>query len=239
MKKVDSIKNIFLFIFLLFYVSSFAQNENNDKEPEPVKVPKLTKDHEAEKILEQVSEKINAYKTIKAKFTYSLEDLKKQTSEEKKGLIYMQDDKYKMFLYGANIEIFYDGETMATFLINNKEVTLTTPDPDSEDLITPANMFDFYKKGFYYRYLGEYQEKGIPLKVIDFIPEKRDKKVSRIRLKIKKSNLHFYSLKSFGKAGNNVTIKISDIEPNVHVTPVLFKFNEKQHPDVEVIDLRE
>jgi len=150
----------------------------------------------------------------------------------------MKGEKYKIFLMGN--EIFYNGNFMATFMIEEKEVTYATPDFDDENAINPADLFTIYNRDFKYLYLGDLIEENVTYQGIDLVPAKQDiKSYSKIRLLINKQKTEIYSIIYFGKDGVNFIIQITEFTPNVVVNDQLFNFNEVAFPDVEVIDLRD
>lgn len=206
---------------------------------------KLEKDPEAKKVLDQLSEKHRAYATLRAKFALTHENKTEKINETRNGTIFIKGDKYKLFLEGTGTEIMYDGKTQASFLVTRQngevyeEVTYTTPDPEDKSVLTPANIFSFYETGFYYTRLKDEEYKGKQLIVIEMVPEKRDIKLARVRLKIDKAKNEIYSVRSQQKDGNNYTIVVTEVTPNVTINDKMFVFDTKAHPNAEIIDNRE
>ncbi len=221
MKKL--ICSILLFAFVI-NISAIAQD-------------KLSQDPKAKKILDAVSKKTKAYKTMKVSFTLTHEDQQNKTNDTRKGIIFLKGDKYKLIFAGTNTEITFDGKTLATYVIKDNEVTYSTPNLKDEETITPANIFTIYQKGFYYKLNTETPDANNH--IIDLLPTKRDKKkYSRVRLKVSKTKSELTSIKSFGKDGQLFTIDITELVPDVVAPDNLFKFNEKNHPNLEIIDNR-
>lgn len=197
----------------------------------------VMRDPEAKKILDRVSEKNEAYETIKAIFTYTIEDNQNQTEDTFDGTIFMKDQQYKVFLMGN--EVFYNGEFMATLNVEAQEVTYVIPDFDDENAINPADLFSIYEKDFKYLYWGDETEDGTTYQVIELYPIEIDgKKYSKIQLRIT-PEFQIHSIKYFGKNGVHYIIEMQEIKPDIVINDQLFTFNEERHPDVEIIDLRQ
>ena len=54
------------------------------------------KDQKASDLLDQVSAKTKSYKSIKADFSYKMENAKAKINEEKQGTLLLSGDKYKI-----------------------------------------------------------------------------------------------------------------------------------------------
>ena len=190
----------------------------------------------AKEILDKVSAKTKSYKTISADFTFSMENLQEDISETNEGTILIKGDKYKVSL--MEVDTYYDGKAIYTYMKEAEEVNVTEPDPDDEETLNPATIFTIYETGFKYRYIGEKTENGKTFYEIDLYPENRDKPYSRIKLRILKDDLQLYSLRQVGKDGNNYTVVVKSMKTNIPLDDSMFVFDPAKHPDVDVIDMR-
>ena len=193
-------------------------------------------DNKAKEILDQVSQKNKSYHTIKALFTYSLDNAQEQIHETNKGQILLKGDKYSLQLMG--VKTYFDGMIQYSFLEEAQEVTIRETDPEEEGSLNPATIFTLYETGFKYKYIKEQIVKGKKIHSIDLFPTDLDRSFSRIRLMIDQENMQILSLKSVGKDGNNITITVNKFTPNIPVKDSDFVFDTKANPDVEVNDLR-
>ena len=80
-----------------------------------------------------------------------------------------------------NQEIINNGTTVWTYLPSAKEVNIDNFDAQSDD-INPVKIFDIYKKGFKYLYLGEKTEGGVVHEEIDLVPEKKNAQYFKIKM---------------------------------------------------------
>ena len=190
----------------------------------------------AKEILDKVSEKTKSFKTIKADFSFTLENLQEDITETYDGSIKIKGNKYAIDLMDA--KTYFDGKTLYTFMPETEEVNVSEPDENEDGTINPAKIFSLYESGFKYRFIGEPVIDGKTLYEIDLYPESRDKPFSRIKLFIYKDNLTLESLKQMGKDGNNYIIKVKKFQNDLPFDDSEFTFNASAHPDVEVIDMR-
>ena len=121
-------------LILLFIAVSFA-NYN------------YAQDAKAKAILDDLSKNTKTYKSISASFSFVSEDKNKKVGEKQDGSIIVKGTKYKVEIAGQTI--ICDGKTIWTYLKESNEVQINNFDPnESEDKITPTNIFTIYEKGF-------------------------------------------------------------------------------------------
>lgn len=196
-------------------------------------------DAKAKAILDQLSKKNKAYTSIKADFSYNLNNKDQKINETQDGTIFIKGPKYKLNIAGQ--EVISDGKTVWTYLKDAKEVQLQNPpDPSEEDALNPATIFTLYEKGFKYKFEGENTTAGKTIQTITLHPDDpKNKPYHTIKLEIDKGSQQVHALRVLGKDGNNYTYLIKNFSSNVNLPETTFTFNPAQHPGVDVIDLRE
>jgi outer membrane lipoprotein-sorting protein len=190
----------------------------------------------AKEILNKVSAKTKQYQSIKADFSFELENLQDKIKETQDGSILLKGGKYRITLMG--VVNYYDGKTLATWMKDAGEVNISEPDMSDETMLNPANIFTIYEKGFKLKYIGEKTIAGKTMYEIDLYPEDRNKPFSRVKLMINKEAMQIHSFMQQGKDGNNYTITLKKMETNVAAADSDFVFNKSANPKVQVIDLR-
>jgi outer membrane lipoprotein-sorting protein len=197
------------------------------------------KDEEARKILEKVSSTTKSYSTIRIKFKYIMDNRVEKMKDTTKGVIYLKGDKFKLFFKGN--EIFSDGTTVWTHMLDADEITITSVDNDDDESLNPANILTIYEKGFKYRFMGEIKDHGKTFYQIDLYPEHpKDKSYSIVKLKIDKTNYHLSSVKMVGKDGIDYILDLVEFKPNVKVVDSMFTFDPSKYPsDIEINDMRD
>ncbi len=212
--------NLLLFIIILLSFPTFGQ------------------DIKAKKILDKVSKKTRSYKAMKIEFTNTLENLQDDIEETLEGTVFIKKNKFKLIY--ETTEIFCNGRLIWTYLKDAEEVNINKLDKKDESIMNPSKLLTIYQKGYKYRFVAQAEEDKKIIYVIDLFPKKPKKKnFSRIRLKIDKNKSEIISIKNFGKDGNHYTLKIKSLEHNLKLKDNFFKWKKKEHPNIEIIDLRE
>lgn len=190
----------------------------------------------AKEILDKVSAQTKAYPSIIADFSFKMENLQENIEELYDGSITLKDNKYKVSL--MDVDTYFDGEVMYTHMIDAGEVNITLPDPDDEETLNPATIFNIYQEGYKLNYVGEGNAEGRDVYEIDLYPTNRDKPYSRIKLLIFQDDLTLFSFRQVGKDGNNYTVIVKKMITNKQVNDKTFVFDTAAHSDVDVIDMR-
>ncbi|WP_282013784.1 LolA family protein [Marinifilum flexuosum] len=193
-------------------------------------------DAKAKAILDKVSEINKQYKSIKAEFTFSMDNEEEDIHEISDGSILLKENKYKLQLMG--VDTYFDGTTQYSHIIDAEEVSIKEPDEDEDEALNPAKIFSIYENGFTYKYVNEVSENGKKLHVIDLFPTDEERGFTHIRLKIDQATNQISALKSVGKDGNDVSIVLKKLTPNVSLTDKDFVFDTAANPDVDVNDMR-
>jgi outer membrane lipoprotein-sorting protein len=203
------------------------------------------KDVEAKKILNQVSLKYKFYDVVKADFTFTIDDPQANMKATQSGTLIAQSktNKFKVIIYSPGNksdvaqEITSDGKNQWTYLKKDNEVELNEVD-HSEGNLNPAQMFTIYEHGYKYIYNGDEKVDGKLCQVIDLSPEDSKKPYFKIRLSIDKVKKQVYSALIFDKNGSRYTYTIHSFTPNIKLPNNIFTFDKKDHPGIEVVDLR-
>jgi outer membrane lipoprotein carrier protein len=191
-------------------------------------------DPEAKKILDAVSNKFKAYKTVQAKFSLKVENAAGKSLGVKAGNVYMKGNKYRISVTGQ--EIFSDGSTVWTFDKASNEVTISKIDP-SANSITPQKLFtNFYDKDFLYKLNGPAKINGKAVKEVELTPIDKTKAFHKVLLYVDNNSIS--TTKIFEKNGNRYTYSTTSLSSNGAIADTMFLFDAKKYPGVEVVDLR-
>jgi len=192
-------------------------------------------DPQALTTLEAMSKKYKAFTSFEANILSSMTNETEGVKEEFKGKISVKGDKFRLVM--DDQEIINNGTTVWTYLPAAKEVNIDNYDPSTED-INPSKIYEIYKRGYKYLYIGDKTEGGVVCEEIDLVPEKKDAQFFKIKMMIVKNDRSIQSWTMFDKSGNKYKYTISRFAPNVNVADAFFTFDPKKYPGVEVIDLR-
>lgn len=193
-------------------------------------------DSKAKAVLDKVSAKNKEFKSIKAEFTYSMDNAEEDIHDISTGSIILMGDKYRLEIMGT--DNYFDGTTLYSHILDAEEVSISEPEEEEDGGLDPSKIFTVYESGFTYKYVKEEKKGNIAYHIIDLFPEDSEKEFSSIRLKINKAKNQIESLLSVGKDGNNVSITLKNFTPNLTFKNSQFVFDPKLNPDVEINDLR-
>jgi outer membrane lipoprotein-sorting protein len=194
-------------------------------------------DPKAKAILADVSKKYRSYDLINTGFTYTLDNPQAKIKETRSGTIYVKSktNKYKIVL--PEQELMSDGKTLWTYLKEDKEVQVTDADNGTKSF-NPARIFTIYEKGYKYVSSDDTKINGKTYSVIDLTPLDTKSSYFKIRLNIDRVTKQIASAIVFDKNGNKYTYTIGLFTPNFKASDSIFTFDAKQHPGVELVDLR-
>ncbi|PCI94239.1 MAG: gliding motility protein [Flavobacteriales bacterium] len=192
-------------------------------------------DIKAKGILDKLSAKTKAYKTIKAEFQFTIYNKSEGINETQTGKIQIKGDKYILSIAGQ--DVISNGKDIYTVLKDAEEVQINSiPDEDEEDFISPNTIFTLYETGFKYKYFKE--DKG--MHIINLYPKQADEKeFHRIALFINKAKNQISKVNIFGKDGSTTTYTIKSFVANTAIADSKFTFDKTKHPKFEVVDLRD
>ncbi|HVV56582.1 MAG TPA: outer membrane lipoprotein carrier protein LolA [Mucilaginibacter sp.] len=219
---------ISILLIILTYTIAFAQ-----------------KDKDAAKIMHAVALKYKTYNIIKADFSFKIDDPVANMRDTQTGTVIAQPkaNKFRVIINdptdktGVAQEIISDGKSQWTYVKKNKETDLSDVD-HSDNNISPAQLFTFYEHGYKYLYTGDYNIDGRVCQSIDLSPEAANTPFFKIRLSIDKVKKQIYSALIFDKSGARYTYTITSFTPNVKLPENIFTYDKKEHPGVEIVDLR-
>ena len=194
-------------------------------------------DPKAKAILDGVSAKTKTYTAMNIAFKYSMDNKQDNIHESQEGTLLLKGKSYRLKMAGT--EMYSDGKTLWTYLVDDEEVQISEPQYE-EGTLSPTNIFTIYEKGFKYQYVKEETKDGRTIQLINLFPEDADSKpYHTIKLRVDKAKKQIYSIAIIGKEGDDYTYTILKLDANPKTTLADFKIDKAKHPDVEVIDLRD
>jgi outer membrane lipoprotein-sorting protein len=189
------------------------------------------KDEKAVKLLEEVSQKAKAAKSIKVDFSYSMVNAKAKINEEKSGTLLLSGDKYRMTVTGQTV--ISNGETIWTYIKETNEVQVNTME-DKDDAMTPSKLLTSYNANFKSKIIKSTDPAA---ETVELIPN-ASKTFTRAVLSVDKVKKQVKKFTLYDKSGNVFTYTIKTYATDTPVTPADFNFDVKKYPGVEVIDMR-
>lgn len=140
--------------------------------------------------------------------------------------------KNKMFYINTRLaNIWFDGKTQWTHIIDNKEVNISTPTANELQAINPYNFINLYKRGYKYSINSKANTH-----IVHLIATDSTNPVKELYLTISKNS---YIPKNIRLNRNSKWSKINLWNfKNINYDDSYFRFDKTKNPDVEIIDLR-
>lgn len=196
------------------------------------------KDEKAKGILQKVTKATQGYKSIKASFSYVMDNKEEDIHEEYKGEILLAGNKYHLNIPSLGMEMYTDGKTVWTYMKDANEVTVAEADDEMSDQLAPSKLFTIYEHGFSYQFVEDKTVDGKAVYVIDLFPENKEIEYSKIRIQIDKESLLIKRAEMVGKEGNNYIVQVEDLKTDVPTKDSDFVFDASKYNGVETVDLR-
>ncbi len=127
--------------------------------------------------------------------------------------------------------IWFDGKTQWTYMKGNDEVNISNPTEAQLQAINPYNFINIYKKGY------KLEAKKVEhFYEVHLIPTDKNRKIQEMYIVVDETSYHPTHVKMKQKDKWS-TIVISRLK-TASLSDDLFKFNSKDFPQAEIIDLR-
>lgn len=178
--------------------------------------------NEARKILDKTALKLSNKGGVRANFKMS------GRLGNTNGSVAIKGNKFYASTSAAMV--WYDGKTQWTYLKRTHEVNVSTPTEAQQQSMNPYKFLSIYKKG----YKLELKSLSSGWKV-HLTANNKSRSIKEMYVEITKS----YMLKSvkMRQSSGWSTITISGFK-NASLSDSQFRFNSKDFPDAEIIDLR-
>ena len=183
----------------------------------------------AEEFLNSVIEKNKSYNDISINFEYSFLDEKSGMSNmTTNGYAYMKGNSYIVKIYDQ--EMISNGEVVWTHLIDDQEVMITEASEENNN--SPLAIIESFSKNVNVSF--DICENDITTLLIE---EKEKTTFEAVSLSVDK-NLKITEILIITLDNDIITYKINSFKTNQNLPDSMFIFDEKIHPNVEVIDMR-
>ncbi|MDR2814011.1 MAG: outer membrane lipoprotein carrier protein LolA [Prevotellaceae bacterium] len=188
--------------------------------------------------LEKFAAQMQSLKTVAMDFEYGYENAAEKTGNRQQGRLLIMDKMYR--LDWSESAIYFNGQLRWTYLKSVNEVTINTPNMLEDGIFSnPSMLFSFDQKDYRHKQRSDRTNaEGKVIVEIDLFPKDKKAAYTGINLQLDKATLLPVSITYYGKDGGNVAIKIKKIDLAVKPTPADFTFDAKEHPNVEVVDMR-
>lgn len=193
-------------------------------------------DSKAKALLDQVSTKYDAYRTIQSDFSFSIKQGEGADSYTDKGKLFLNKTQQQFRIQLQEQDIISDGKSTWSVLKEDQEVQVSDTDHSPES-IGPSNLFTFYKNGFVYKSINNDKLGNDVLQVVELTPTDAKTNYAKIILRVNK-NKHIHDVAVYDKSGSVYTYTIHALYVNHQIPTTTFTFNRANYPGFEIVDLR-
>ncbi len=183
----------------------------------------------AKTLLKEVSSKVNSYDNMVIDFKYTLENSAENMSQETRGDVSINGNKYVLNLMGTT-QIF-DGKKIYTIIPEDQEINISNYVAEDDNNITPSKMLTFDQEGYTYKWDITQDIKGRKIQYIKLTPIDSNADVKNILLGIDSQTKHIYNLIQTQDNGTKITITIKSFKTNQPLAKTLFTFKEDRYKD--------
>ena len=183
---------------------------------------------QAKKLLDEVTAKAKTYNNIVFDFKVNIQNLKKEVSQESKGNVFIEGDKYHLNMLGTT-KIF-DGKKVYTIIPEDEEVTISSP-TGQEAEFTPAKLLSFFNTGFKYTWDIQQNVKGRKIQYIKLSPTSAKDYRKEVLVGVDVQTKNIYNIIEVAKDGTKTTIVVNSFKTNQPISKNQFKFEDSKYPN--------
>ena len=204
-------KNIIACLLLLFVAQAVSAQNN------------------AETLVRVMVDQMKSHKNMEMAFTYQISPDGKNYSDAQEGHAWLQGNAYKIEM--AEQQSISDGTTIWTYLVDDEEVMVSDAFEGEDN--TPLKLLTSLDKN-YVASLTNIDAQGNA--TVELANPKGQYKRVTLRINAMKSELK--SADIYLEDGTKVAVTVKEMKYDQKLDDKFFTFDEKKHPNVEVIDMR-
>jgi outer membrane lipoprotein-sorting protein len=202
-------------------------------------LPVEAQDARALPYLQAVSDQFRIDEGYLIDMDYIREDIMQETSVEGEGTIWMKGYRYKIVV--DEFIVYFDGEKLYSQNTDLEEVYVSIPDPDEPGYLqaVPLKVIKSSQTDFRYQYMGTRPFRGKQRIEIQLYPKDLNGPYSMLKMFINPTSLKLEAFMLKHKEGINYTMILTSVRGNQKFGDEIFRFDPKEYPGTEVIELLE
>lgn len=217
---MKTIRSIILSLsILLLSVASYAQSSAESKA-----------------ILDKASQLFEQSEGVKLSFILSPDNPEGGAFEPQEGVAFVKRNKFKLDM--PYTTTWFDGTTQWVLLKDANEVNISSPTDEELISISPLGLLNMYKTNYVLKKPVAGSFNGKATTEIEMFPINKSQDFESLTITLNNKTNSVVMVKFTTRDGNKNKLTISDYNSNNKFTDELFQFNKKNHPGVEIIDLR-
>ena len=203
-------KKYLLILILIFSVNVNAQN-----------------DPRAEKLLSNVSKKIDIAESYRIEFKYTLENKLEGINQDADGTVTIKGDNYLLNFMG--ITQICDGTNIYSIVSENEEVIISNIEESEDQTIKPAKLLNFYREGYLILWDKLHSDFNKKIQFVKLIPSNSESDINYLLLGIDISNNTISKLVEIGKNKTKTILNVNSITFDPVFEQDIFIFNENNY----------
>ncbi|MDO5655803.1 MAG: LolA-like putative outer membrane lipoprotein chaperone [Flavobacteriaceae bacterium] len=192
---------------------------------------------EARTLLDNVSKAYHNKSSFYLKFNTVLNNSATGTKDSYDGEIYVKDDKYNLAVPKMDIRQIYDGFKLYTISSETKEITITKPDADSDELFTPTRVLDMYKSGYNLSMDGVRKVNAKNVTFVKLTPNNASKGLKHVLVGIDRNSHEMVQLIEVNNNNTTTTLTIEKQLSDIIVPKSILTFNKNFFKDYYISEI--
>jgi outer membrane lipoprotein-sorting protein len=203
-------RNTIACLFLLF-VAQVVSAQNN-----------------AEAIIRLMVNQMKSHKNVELDYKYQISS-EGLTTETQQGKAWLQGEAYKVEM--VEQQMFSDGKTIWTYLVDDEEVMVSNATEGEDN--TPLKLLTSLDENYAATLTGMDTQGNATIELASTKGQYR-----RITLRINPNKLAISSMDVYFEDGTKLIVTVDEMKFGQELDDKFFTFDEKNHPNVDVIDMR-
>ena len=185
--------------------------------------------NDAEAFIRLIINQLKSHKNVEMTFNYQISPDGKNFDESEKGHAWLQGEAYKVEM--GDEQTISDGKTIWLYLVDEEEVMISNATDGTDN--TPLKLLTSLDENYVATLTGIDQQGIATIELAN--PNGQYK---RVTLKINTKKAELKSADIYFEDGNKVVVNVEKMKYDQKLDDKFFTFDEKAHPNVEVIDMR-
>lgn len=183
----------------------------------------------AEALVRIMVDQMKSHKNVEMSYNYQISPDGKNLSDSEQGHAWLQNNAYKVEM--AEQQTICDGKTIWSYLIEDEEVMVSNATDGIDN--TPLKLLASLDESYVATLTNIDSQSNATIELAN--PKGQYK---RVTLKINAMKAELKGADIYMEDGSKVVITVKEMKFDQELGDDFFTFDEKKHPNVEVIDMR-
>lgn len=196
-------------------------------------LPNMLSAQTARQVLDRTAATVGVNDGVKASFTISIFN-GSQSSGSTSGTLQLKGNKFHAVTPQAIV--WFDGKTEWTYMKKNDEVNVSNPTAAQLEQMNPYHFINIYKSGYSLKMKSE-NLRGRGVYEIHMKAQDKQREIQQVLISVDKNSYQPLCVRMLQGKKKWTVISIKDFA-SANIPDDIFRFDSKDFPKAEVIDLR-